>query len=463
MKYFISSILTLFLFSCNTTKKNNSLTYFGGQIINPRTNFVLLLKDDKVVDTLPLKKNNRFIAEYKNFSEGLYTFKHANEFQYIYIEPSDSILVRLNTWDFDESIVYSGRGSSKNEFLINLFLQNEKEERKMFKYFNLNETDFQFKIDSLANKRQAIYDEFSKNRENITTGFQKLTNTAIHFPLYRLKELYPLYNKRAHRLRNFPKVSSDFYKFRKDVNLNEANFLSFYPYRNYVINYLINLSYQQKEKDSTKSDITINLLNAIVENVKLEEFKNALLKSIVIDDFLKSQSTCTINNETLDIFLENCTDETYLTQVKNLVNDSKFVVNKKPLEDFKIVSYNNKNLNINKVIKNNNAVIYFWSAEHMSLEYLTNRIHYLEKKHPKILFVGINMQPDSRAFTSDPDLNLLDLKNQFKLTKDSYAHNYLTSSYPRTIMVNNKGIVTNGFTYLDSQKFSSELKKLEKN
>ncbi|UMB54306.1 hypothetical protein MKD41_02220 [Lutibacter sp. A64] len=463
MKYLISSILTLFLFSCNSTKRNNSLTYFGGQVVNPRTNFVLLLKNDKVIDTLPLKPDNRFIAEYKNFEEGLYTFKHANEFQYVYIEPSDSILVRLNTWDFDESIVYSGRGSSKNEFLINLFLQNEKEEAKMFRYFYLNEADFQFKIDSLAKKRQAIYNEFSKNRENITTGFQKLTNTAIHYPLYRLKELYPLYYKRAHRLKNFPDISSDFYNYRKQVNLNEANFLSFYPYRNYVINYLFNLSYQQKEKDSTKSDITINLLNAIVENVKLEDFKNALLKSIVIEDFLKSESTCSINKETLNIFLDNCTDETYLTQVKNLVNDSKYVLNEEPLQDFEIESYNNSILNIKKVIKNNNTVIYFWSAEHMSLEYLTKRINYLVKKHPKILFVGINMQPNSRAFTSDPDLNLLDLNNQFKLTKNSYAHNYLTSSYPRTIMVNNKGIVTNGFTYLDSQKFNSELNKLEKN
>ena len=58
----------------------------------------------------------------------------------------------------------------------------------MFKYFNLNEVNFQFKIDSLAKEREYIYNEFSKNKENITDGFQKLTSTAIHYPLYRLKE-----------------------------------------------------------------------------------------------------------------------------------------------------------------------------------------------------------------------------------------------------------------------------------
>jgi len=463
MKYILSSILTLFLFSCSSTKKDNSLTYFGGQIINPRTNFVLLLKNDKVIDTLTLKENNRFLAAYNSFSEGLYTFKHGNEFQYIYLEPSDSILVRLNTWDFDESIVYTGKGSSKNEFLINLFLQNEKEEKEMYKYFNLNEVNFQFKIDSLAQERENIYNEFSNNKENITQGFQKLTSTAIHYPLFRLKEIYPYYHKKVHKLNKFPNVSDNFYKFRKDISLNESDFLSFYPYRNYVINYLFNLSYQLKEKDSTKTDITINLLNAIVENVKLEEFKNTLLKNIVVEDFLKSESTCSINKETLNIFLENCTDETYLNQVKNLVNDSKFVLNKEPLQDFEIESYDTINLNINEIIKDRNSVIYFWSTEYMSLEYLTKRINYLEKRHPNILFVGINMQPNSRVFTTDPDFDLFNLKNQFKLTKDSYAYNYLTSNYPRTIMVNHNGIVTNGFTYLNSQKFSSELNKLEKN
>ena len=461
MKHILGAILLILTVGCNTTNKSNALTYFGGQIINPRTNFVLLLKDDKVIDTLSLQNNNKFIASYKSFSEGLYTFKHGNEFQYIYIEPADSVLVRLNTWDFDESLVFNGKGSSKNEFLINLFLQNEKEEQAMYQYFNLNEKDFQFKIDSLAVERENIYNDFSQNEVNITEGFKKLTNTAIHFPLYRLKEIYPYYYKKAHNLSKFPEISKDFYNFRNNINLNENNLLSFYPYRNYVINYLYNVSYQIKEKDSTKNNITVNILNAIVENVKLEEFKNTLLKGIVVEDFLKSESTCSINNETLNIFLANCTDKEYVTQVKNLVNDSKFVLNNELLPDFKIETFSDEVLSINEIAKNNNTVIYFWSTEYMSLDYLTKRIKYLEKNYPNILFIGINTQPEAQSIPSKT--NFSNLKKQFKLTKDSYAHKFLTSTYPRTIMVNKNGIVTNGFTYLDSKKFSSELSKLEKN
>ena len=36
--------------------------YFGGEVINPQSNYVLFLKDNKVIDTIFLDKNNRFLA-----------------------------------------------------------------------------------------------------------------------------------------------------------------------------------------------------------------------------------------------------------------------------------------------------------------------------------------------------------------------------------------------------------------
>ena len=463
MKYFINSILFVLFFSCKPAIVENTATYFGGEIVNPRSNFVLLLKDEKVIDTLLLDKKNRFIAEYQSLDEGLYTFKHGLEFQYIYLEPTDSVLVRLNTWDFDESIVFSGKGSSKNEFLINLFLQNEVEEKTMFHYFNLNEELFQTKIDSLTEVRENIYQGYITNELGISEGFQKLSNAAIHFPIYRLKEVYPYYYKNSHQLNEFPEVSEIFYGYRDGINLNETSLLSFYPYQNYVINYLYNISYQQKEKDSTKSNLTINVLNAVIENISSEEIKNTLLKRIVVNDFLKSERTCTIDNEKLAIFLKNCTDEAYITQVQNLVNDSKYVENNKPLPNFDVISYDNKKSNIIDLTKNQKSVIYFWSTEYMSSDYLVSRIKFLEQKHPSILFIGIQMTPEYLNILTEPKLKTLDINKQFKLTDTSFANNFLKSRYPRIIILDNKGLVVNGFTYLDAKNLGQELNKLEIN
>ncbi|MFA5298155.1 MAG: hypothetical protein WC389_08115, partial [Lutibacter sp.] len=194
MKYFIYVLLVFSAIGCKNMKGNGA-TYFGGQIINPKTNYVLFLKDEKVIDTLLLDENNRFLINFPSLKEGLYTFMHGTEFQYIYLEPSDSVLVRLNTWDFDHSLVFNGKGSAKNEFLLNSFLQNEKEERMMYYHFDLNEKDFQTKIDSLSKERVAVYKEFIANEGAVSKGFEKFINVAIQFPLYQLKEIYPYYHK----------------------------------------------------------------------------------------------------------------------------------------------------------------------------------------------------------------------------------------------------------------------------
>lgn len=460
MKYLAFSILALLTIGC---KKNNenAAVYFGGQIINPKTSYVLFLKDEKVMDTLLLDENNRFLKQFPELKEGLYSFKHGNEFQYVYLEPSDSILVRLNTWDFDQSLVFSGKGSAKNEFLINLFLQNEKEERMMYRYFDLNEDDFQAKLDSLSKERFVIYNNFVVHEATVSSGFEKLTNAAIQFPLYRLKEMYPHYNKGVSNLEQFPKISDSFYRFRNSISLNEEDLVSFYPYQNYVVSYLYNISHQLKEADDTKKDISANILNAVNEHIKAEDFKNILLKRILVNDFLKSESACRINEEVLRLFLANCTNQEYVEQVNNLVNDCNYVQQGEPLHNFGIVSHNNIPLSIHETIKNKNAVIYFWSMDYMSSDYLVTRIKFLEKRHPNLSFIGINMKNLPHDLSEDANLKLLEIKNQYKLSKDSYAHNYLRSKYPRIIIIDSLGVVKNGFANLDSKKLDSELNKLK--
>lgn len=462
MRYLLSLFIPFLIFSCTSTESKKGTTYFGGKIVNPRSNFILFLKDDKIIDTLHLDAENRFMSKYENFKEGLYTFKHGLEFQYIYLEPTDSILVRLNSWDFDESLVFSGKGASKNEFLINLFLQNEKEEKAMYSYFNLEESKFEIKLDSLAQERTAIYNAFTTNELEVSKGFKNLIDIAIHYPLNRLKEVYPYYYKKIHHLEQTPTISNNFYTFRKQVNLNEYKYLSFYPYQNYVVSYLYNLANQTKENNPDKSDLTINVLNAVIKNIKSEEIKNTLLKRIIINDFLKSESTCTINNEKLTIFLENCTNKEFVNQVNNLVNDSKYVENEKQLPNFEIVNYNNYQTDIHTITKNKKSVIYFWSTEFMSTDYLVSRVQYLEKKYPAIQFIGVQMQPAYLNIDNEPKLKKLNSNKQYKLTSKSYANNFLTSHYPRIIIIDSKNSVMNGFTYLDSKKLGEELNKIQK-
>lgn len=54
--FFLLPFLFTSFISCDRTfDDDNYEAYFGGEIINPQNNFVLFLKDDKVIDTILLR------------------------------------------------------------------------------------------------------------------------------------------------------------------------------------------------------------------------------------------------------------------------------------------------------------------------------------------------------------------------------------------------------------------------
>ncbi len=150
IKGIIPILISLFVLSaCDSSKKDKSDgTYLGGEIINPKWSYILLQKNDKIVDTIPLDAHNRFFYEFTDFDPGLYWFWH-RENQLIHIEPGDSIMLRVNTLEFDESLSFSGKGSERSGFLIDLFLQWEEENEGFIHHYQKEPKDFQTLLDSI--------------------------------------------------------------------------------------------------------------------------------------------------------------------------------------------------------------------------------------------------------------------------------------------------------------------------
>ena len=137
-KYIVPFIILILFIGCNENETSKK-TSFGGKIINPKCSYVTLSNNYDFNDTIYLKKDNSFLGSYKEFKKGLYIFKHGPEHQYVYLEPNDSLLFRLNTWNFDESLVFSGKKAEVNNLLIEAFLQNELDEKNFSKFHNLNQ------------------------------------------------------------------------------------------------------------------------------------------------------------------------------------------------------------------------------------------------------------------------------------------------------------------------------------
>ena len=124
-------------------------SYVGGEIINPTGNKLTIFKSNSIIDTIRLDSNNRFLTKIESTESGFYGFSHGNEYQLILLEPKDSITIRVNTLDFDESLSFSGVGSKKNNYLVSLFTKYENSKSNRSKLYKLDPIEFKKTIDSL--------------------------------------------------------------------------------------------------------------------------------------------------------------------------------------------------------------------------------------------------------------------------------------------------------------------------
>ena len=111
------SILFLFV-GCHKNEIKSKTAYFRGEIINPSSDNVLLYSDNRIIDTLKLSTDKRFLKKFDSINYGLFKMEHLPENQMIIIESGDSILARANMSDFNGSLFFSGKGATKNNFLM---------------------------------------------------------------------------------------------------------------------------------------------------------------------------------------------------------------------------------------------------------------------------------------------------------------------------------------------------------
>ena len=445
--------------SCTSSDKEQ-LTYFGGKIIHPKSDFVLLYKNDMLVDSLFLDKEDKFLGSYKNFDEGFYYFIHGNENQYIYIEPKDSISIRLNTWDFDETLVFSGKGADKNNILIDCFLENEKERfsHNIFSFYKLEATKFKAKIDSLLASRQDKIDYFKERQtEELPENYSKILEVFAKYALYTRFERYPSRNKNLNKSADYPKLGADYYSYRENIDLNNSDLMYLTFYTQYIVNRLHNNVHSQGIS-SKSNEFTVALLNTINDNITSEKTKNTYLRQMVLNDFL-DRSSCDINKDAFYTYFKLSSDIEDKKEVQRLINDTKKIHEGTKLPAFNVLNYNNSTQSITKLTKNKNSVIYLWNPKYTSEEYLASRIKYLTTKFPKLNFIGVKVSSKE----NQNYIKGIDIKTQFYINNDNTANEFLTSRLTRTLLVNKKGVIVNGYASITSSKINKQLKTLQKN
>ena len=319
--------------------------------------------------------------------------------------------------------------------------------------------EFHVKIDSLISFKKQTYQEYILNHPDETQGFNHVLKVALTYPIYARVERYPIAHVKNSNKTDFHTFDPSFYNHRKSITTSNDSLMYYPPYSIYVRNFLYNTTYTIGHKPMTNeysSDFTIDLLKTIDKNIKSEASKNAFLKQTVIGHFFK-KSSCTANKDAFDAYFDISTSEKDKEHVRQLLSDSKALHKGQEVTDFIVNDLNNGIHTIKDLTKNKSSFLFFWNPEYVSPRYIASRINYLSKKFPNIQFLQIKIDGNV-----NDRIHKLDIKTQFYITDKSKANQFLTSKMPRSILINKKGIITNGFASITSKKLSSELKNLSK-
>jgi len=460
-KFLLIFILILSFSSCKKQfNKHNFSAYFGGEITNPTASFVLFCRDSKVIDTIKLNIDNTFFIKFDSLAPGLYTFKHEPEYQYVYFEKNDSLMVNLDSKNFDQSLVFSGRGDKKNNFLMELYLKNEEDKSNFFSVLDLDVADFTKNIDSSFLSKQKFYTTH-KEQINWSGEFDIYAKGMLDFYQFSKKEMYPL----AHKMRTGQsvkdKLPKDFYAFRKEIDFNNLKFTDFSPFVKYLSSMLNNIACDKEFQNLSDLDKSLeinikklNIADTLFNNAKI---KNKILDNIAFNYLLEDQNIKN-NKKFLDKFYQ-LSDKSNNNDIIKFGNSIQLLHSGNSLPKVDVVDLNNNIASLDSFI-HKKTVLFFWTESlesHMIAAH--KKIVLLQQKHLDYDFIAINVNQDQNKWRTY--LSNFKFKNIIELRAVNFEDlrtKLVINKINRTLIINADKTINNAFENIFDVHFESHLK-----
>jgi len=428
--------------ACDEEKKESPTVFFAGEIVNPTSDHIVLYRGDVVIDSALLDESNRFSFKLDTIRPGLHHFYHNPEYQFVYLEEGDSLQVRLNTLEFDESLVFSGMSEDVNNFLLEMFLVHEKEKELIYSFYKLEPDLFILKTDSLrAVKLQAL--ESLAKETTLSEGAYNIAKANINYESYISREAYPFRHKQRMGEKNMHPLPKDFYNYRTQINFEDEGLTYLRPYYNFMIYHLGNLAFMECRNDcGDVMDMASNQLHYNQHKLRLTdslikqaELKDNLFRHFAVYYLLRPDSEENVK-DFLTEFKSRSGSNRHMDEINNLYEGIKNIQPDKELPDLMVYNADDQKISLKQIASEGNIVFYFWSAaEKAHFKNITKRVNKLKEEHPEYTFIGLNMRTDKLRWKSIVEANNLDRSEQY------WTENFEEASHTLVVYDANKSII----------------------
>ena len=124
----------LLLFSVGVTfaQGNASKIKFTAKINNRNSDTLVIRGANNFKQVIPIDKKETFVATF-DAPKGFYMFSDGKESSNLYLKPNSEVNLTMNAKEFDETIVYKGKGVNESNFLAQQALKDETFQNDAFK------------------------------------------------------------------------------------------------------------------------------------------------------------------------------------------------------------------------------------------------------------------------------------------------------------------------------------------
>lgn len=461
MLNFCKNLLLLFTLAVLVSCKNDSddyTAYFGGIVSNPSTHYIILSRDNKIIDTIPLDEHNHFFKKFDSLTPGLYSFKHDPDYQYIYFDKNDSLIISLDALNFDESIVFNGRGKKKNNFMMELYLMNEKDRKRFPDIYKNNIAQFTSICDSAYKAKEVFYKK-QKKQSKWSNDFDFYAKARLELNYYTKKERYAYIHNIQTGEDIRPQLPENYYDFRKEVNINDPKLIYFSPFARYITSMLNNMA---SERHDTALALESKSLEENIDKLQIADsiFTNKQVKNEVLDNiafaYILEDENIANNEKFFDEYtkLSGSKDN----DIKKMGRAIKILKPGNQIPFITLVDKKDRTFNINTEITRQ-TVIFFWTAcAQLQLNMMHEKVKKLKQEYPDINFIAVNVDEEA-------EWEKMMSEYRFRAAKPLHARNFnelkfkwVLTKINRTIILNPDGTIKNAFTNLMDPKFTEYLK-----
>lgn len=450
-------ILMVCLCSCGSRSVPDQV-FLAGQIINPSSKIISIYKNNKLLDTISLDEKNRFSITYDSLESGIYKFEHLPESQNILLEKGDSLWFRTNTTDFNSSLVFSGRGSAKNNFLMEIYLSLQKETGFLASQYAQNSTQFVNVIDSLLEEKKDNWIRFD-SLNKLTPKANVISQASYVYSYANRKERYALIRGKDQVIQQ----DSTYFNFRKYLNYGERDLAFFDPYITYMLNFLNQEALLNDEsffKAKNTTDFNIRRLAVLDNLVATEDLRNNLARSIAYEELINFKNFKN-HDRFLQYYVTVNTSPDNVVEIMSLQASLQKMQINQPLPKIILEDTELNKISSSEALQGKPTVLYFWSQTQMNHYKKTQeRVKRYQKEFPGYRYVGICIQPYNKLVQDYQKVMGINPLNQYAFVNfEDASKKWVLTLLNKGIVIDENGIILEGFGNFYDSNFKDILQK----